>query len=59
MEAEILLEIKDTEKKADETIEKAKREAESIVQEAIRNSSRLLAAKQDELRKIQEKRLQL
>ena len=57
MEAEILGEIKDTERKADETIERAKRESESIVQEAIRNSSRLLAAKEDELRKLQEKKI--
>ncbi|MBI2650132.1 hypothetical protein HYX04_02345 [Candidatus Woesearchaeota archaeon] len=57
MEAEILTEIKDTEKKADETLERAKRESEAIVQEAIRNSSRLLAAKEDELRKAQEKRI--
>ena len=57
MEAEILGEIKDAERKADETIERAKRESESIVQEAIRNSSKLLAAKEDELRKLQEKKI--
>ena len=57
MEAEILGEIKDTERKADETIERAKRERESIVQEAIRNSSKMLAAKEDELRKLQERKI--
>ncbi len=57
MEAEILIEIKDTEKKADETMEKAKKESEFIVQEAIRNSSKLLTGKQDELKKTQEKKI--
>ena len=57
MEAEILGEIKDTERKADETIERAKRERESIVQEAAKNSSKMLAAKEDELRKLQEKKI--
>jgi len=57
MEAEILIEIKDTEKKADETMERARRESEFIVQEAIRNSSKLLADRQDELKKAQEKKI--
>jgi len=57
MEAEILGEIKDTERKADETIERAKRECESIVQEAAKNSSKMLAAKEDELRKLQERKI--
>ena len=57
MEAEILGEIKDAERKADETIERAKREYESIVQEAIRNSSKMLTAKEDELRKLQERKI--
>ena len=57
MEAEILSEIRDSEKKADEIIERAKREKETILHEAAVNSSRLLAAKQDEIRKLQEKKL--
>ena len=57
MEAEILMEIKETEKKADDAVERAKRESESIVKEAIRNFSRLLAAKEEELRKAQEKKI--
>ena len=57
MESEILLEIKETEKKADETIERAKMEGEMMVQEAIKNSSKLLAAAEDELRKAREKKI--
>ncbi|MBI3027642.1 hypothetical protein HYY70_06035 [Candidatus Woesearchaeota archaeon] len=55
-EAEILLEIKEAEKKADEIMEKARRERESIIQEATRNSSKLLEEKQEEIRKLQEKK---
>ncbi len=57
MEAEILSEIRDSERKAEELIERAKRESEAIVQDSIRNSSKLLAAKEDELRKMQEKKI--
>ena len=57
MEAEILSEIRDAEKKADEIIERAKREKEAILHEATVNSSKLLAAKQDEIRKLQEKKV--
>lgn len=57
MEAEILSEIRDSEKKADEIIEKAKVEKEQILHEAAASSSKLLAAKQDEIRKLQEKKL--
>lgn len=57
MEAEILSEIRDAEKRADELIEKAKREKEAILQEALRNSSKLLSAKEDELRKAHEKKV--
>ena len=57
MEAEILIEIRDSEKKADEILEKAKKEAENILQEATRNSLKLLAAKQEETRKLQEKKI--
>ena len=57
MEAEILTEIKDSEKRADEIIERAKREKESIIQEAIRNSLKLLTAKEEEIKKSQEKKI--
>lgn len=57
MEAEILIEIKDSEKRADEIIERAKREKESIVQDAIKSSLKLLSEKEDEIRKAQEKKI--
>ena len=57
MEAEILTEIIESEKRADETIEGAKREKESIIQEALADSSKLLAAKEEEIRKLQEKKI--
>ena len=57
METEILIEIKEAEKKADDITEKARSEKDSIIQESIRNSSRLLAEKEEEIRKLQEKKL--
>ena len=57
MEFEILSEIRESEKRADEILEKAKREKDSIIQESIRNSSRLLSEKEAEVRKSQEKRI--
>lgn len=57
MEAEILLEIRDSEKKADELIERAQKEKEAILHEAARNSSKLLAEKEHEIRKSQEKKI--
>ncbi|MEK6983672.1 MAG: V-type ATPase subunit subunit G family protein [Nanoarchaeota archaeon] len=57
MEAEILIEIRDSEKKADEIIERAAREKESILQEALRNSSKLMSAKEEEIRKLHEKKI--
>ena len=57
MEAEILIEIRDSEKKAEELIERAKREKDSILQEAAKASSKLLAAKEEEIRKLQEKKI--
>ena len=57
MEAEILTEIKDAEKRADEIIERAKSEKERMLQEAIRNSSRLLGEKENEIKKLQEKKV--
>ncbi len=57
MEAEILGEIRDAEKKADEIIGKAKREKEAILREAAVNSSKLLASKEEEIKKLQEKKI--
>lgn len=57
MEAEILLEIRDSEKKADELIERAQKEKEAILQEAAKSSSKLLAEKEAEIRKSQEKKI--
>ena len=56
-EAEILTEIKESEKKAEEIIESAKREKEEIVQKALKNSLDLLAVKKEGIRKAQEKKL--
>ncbi|MBI2658228.1 hypothetical protein HYX08_06065 [Candidatus Woesearchaeota archaeon] len=56
-EAEILTEIRESEKRAVEIIEKAGRESESIMQEAARNSSKLLPEKEAEIRKSQEKKI--
>ena len=58
MEAEILTEIRDSEKRAEESIERAKREKELIIHEANVNSSKLLLAKQEEIKKTQEKKVQ-
>ena len=57
MEAEILTEIRDSEKRAEETIERAKKDKESIMHEASSNSSKLLLAKQEEIKKLQEKKI--
>ena len=57
MESEILSEIRDSEKRADEIMERAKREKDAIVQDAIRNSLRLLSEKEQEARKAQEKKI--
>mgnify|MGYP001558124001 CR=1 FL=1 len=56
-EIEILSDIKESEKKAEEIIENAKMEKGAILNEAAKNSSNLLAAKEDEIKKIQEKRI--
>lgn len=57
MEADILSEIRDSEKKADEIIEMAKREKEAILHQARVNSSKFLASKEEEIKKLQEKKL--
>ena len=57
MESSILGEIKEYEKKADDIIERAKGQKESIILEAIKNSAKLLAERQEETRKAQDKRI--
>ncbi|MBI1935347.1 hypothetical protein HYS31_02805 [Candidatus Woesearchaeota archaeon] len=57
IEAEILLDIRDAEKKAEETIERAMREKDSIVRDAQLNAHNLLTTKEEELRKLHEKKL--
>lgn len=57
MEAEILSEIIESEKKADEIIERAKREYESILQDATKNSSKLSSTNDEEIRKLQDKKI--
>ena len=55
-EVEILLEIKEAEKKAEDIAEKGRREKEMILREAPMSSAKLLAEKQEEFRKMQEKK---
>ena len=57
MEAEILSEIRDCEKKSDSIIESAKRKKEEILHEAARSSSKLLSEKEEEKKKNQEKKI--
>jgi len=57
METEILSEIRASEKKADEILERAKREKELIIQEAARNSAKLLSEKGEEIKKAKEKKI--
>ncbi|MBI2541780.1 hypothetical protein HYV80_03675 [Candidatus Woesearchaeota archaeon] len=57
METEILSEIRNSEKRAEETLEKAKREKEMIVQEAMRSSSKLLSDNESEIKKAHEKKI--
>lgn len=56
-ELEILSEIRDSEKKADGILERAKREKDSIIQDSIKNSSKLLSEKEKEERNAQEKKV--
>ena len=56
-EAEILTEIKESEKQAEEIIESAKTEKEERIKEAARNSSKLLAERTEEIKGMQEKKL--
>ena len=57
METEILSEIREAEKKADEITERANREKAEILHQAAINSSKMLAAKEEEIRKLQGKKI--
>ena len=56
-ETEILIEIKRAEKKAEDTIQRAKFEKETILRDAVADASKMMSTRQEELRKIQEKKL--
>lgn len=56
-ETEILIEIRDAEKKAESIIKRAKAESESIIQEALKNSSHLLSEKQESIMNVKEKEI--
>ncbi len=56
-EHEILLEIREAEKKADIILENAKKERDSIIHGAARNSSNMLGLKLEEIRKEAEQKL--
>ena len=56
-ETAILSEIREAEKKADEIVERAKLQKDSIIQEAKTNASKIILAKEEELRKTQEKKI--
>ncbi len=56
-EAEILIAIKDSEKRADEIIEKAKKESESILQEAAKKASKMIDEEEKESRNAQIRKL--
>ena len=56
-EVSVLSEIKESEKKAKEILEKAKSEQDSIIQQARLDASRLLLQKTEEIKKLQEKKI--
>ena len=57
VEADILMEIRESEKMADAILEAAKKDSESILREAAANSSKLLREKEEEAASLQEKQL--
>ena len=56
-ETEILTEIRDAEKKAEDILEKAKAESQLFLQEASKNSSHLLSKGQEDAAKSMEKKI--
>jgi len=56
-EIAVLSEIKESEKKADEILEKAKSEQDSVIRQARLDASRILVQKTEEIKKFQEKKI--
>lgn len=56
-EIAVLGEIRESEKKAEEILEKAKSEQDSIIRQAGLDASKLLAQKTEEIKKYQEKKI--
>lgn len=56
-EIAILAEIRESEEKSEEMLEKAKSEKDSIIHQARLDASKLIAEKSEELKKSQEKRI--
>ena len=56
-ETEILNQIKISEKKAEEIVEKANKQKDSMIQDAIKDSAEILNDKKEELRILQEKKV--
>lgn len=57
MESEILVEIKEAEKKADEILQSARQKKESIANDAVSNSSKLLAKGEERLKMTHEEKI--
>ena len=57
MEAKILSEIRNSEKKAESTIERAKMEKDKIIQDSRNTCSKLSVEKEEEIRKSEEKKI--
>jgi len=56
-ETEILNDIRNSEKKAEEILEKANREKEALIRDAVNSSSDILIKTKEEIRKLQEKKM--
>ena len=56
-EIAVLAEIRESEKKSDEILEKAGSERESIIHQARLDASKLISGKTEELKKAQEKKI--
>src|SRR3989344_2208125 len=56
-EASILMEIREAEKKADEIVEKARFQKDSIILETRVNSAKLISLKEEEIKKSREKKI--
>lgn len=56
-EIAVLSEIRESEKKAEEILEKAKSEQDSMIHQARMDASRILSQKTEEIKKFQEKKI--